>query len=85
MPRYLNLSELAHVRWLASEARRRRRPRKAARVRDYASALQSLKGTAPSNSSRRPLVPSPRRPMDTVPLDVLRDLVSALQRLAVAF
>jgi hypothetical protein len=42
MPRYLNLSELAHVRWLASEAVRWRRPRRAQRVRGYAPQLAGL-------------------------------------------
>lgn len=34
--RYLNSSELVYVRWLATEALRWRRPRRASRVRTYA-------------------------------------------------
>ena len=68
MARYLNLSELAHVRWLASEAVRWRRPRRARRVRAFAP----------------PPIPAPRRPLDTAPLDVLRAVLEGLRRLEVA-
>jgi hypothetical protein len=56
MARYLNLSELAHVRWLASEATRRRRPRKAGRVRAFAANPRIHSGASPTRSPRSPLV-----------------------------
>lgn len=83
MTRYLNLSELAHVRWLASEAMRRRRPRRAGRVRSYAPVPRTLILDGPPRSPRPPLVPSPRRPLDTTPLDGLHAALSGLQRLGV--
>lgn len=76
MSHYLKLSHLAYVRQRASEATRRRHPRRASRVRAYAV-------TRPPRSTR-PSVPSPRRPLDTAPLDVLRVVLSGLHRLAVA-
>ncbi|MBQ1081070.1 hypothetical protein [Nocardiopsis sp. B62] len=72
MGRYLNLSELASVGWLASETIRPRRPRRAGRVRGYAAFL------------RPPLIPSPRRPLDTAPLDVLHAVLAGLRRLGVS-
>lgn len=59
MSRYLNLSELAHVRWLASETMRRRRPRRAGRVRAYAAKPRALSGSRSPRPPRPPLVPSP--------------------------
>lgn len=85
MPRYLNLSELAHVRWLASETMRRRRPRRAGRVRTYASKPRTFSGSRPPRSPRPPLVPSPRRPLDTAPPDVLRAVLAGLHKLGVVF
>lgn len=66
--RYLNPSELVHVRWLASETTRWRRPHRAARVRPFAA-------VAP------PLVPAPRRPVDVVDLDLLHRVLAGLHRL----
>ncbi|GAA1072584.1 hypothetical protein [Nocardiopsis metallicus] len=84
MARYLNLSELAHVRWLASEAMRCRRPRRARRVRAYAPVPRILILGQPLCSPRTPWVPAPRRPLDSAPLDVLRAVLAGLQRLGVA-
>lgn len=67
-PRYLNPSALVAVRYLATEAMRRRRPRRASRVRAYVP----------------PLIPTPRRPMDTAPITVLRTLLEGLHRWEVA-
>lgn len=63
--RYLNPSELAYVRWLATEITRWRRPRRACRVRTFV--LQ-----AP------PRVPSPRRPVD---ITVLHRVLAGLHRM----
>ncbi|MGW5875154.1 hypothetical protein ACWFMI_01185 [Nocardiopsis terrae] len=71
MQRYLNLSELVHVRWLATETMRRRRPRRprrASRVRAFAPL---------------PRIPAPRRPLDAAPLDVLHAVLAGLHRLGV--
>lgn len=84
MPRYLNLSELAHVRWLASEAMRRRRPRRARRVRTYAPVPRTLILGGPPRSPRPPLIPAPRRPLDSAPLQILQLLLAGLRRLGVA-
>ncbi|GHC78594.1 hypothetical protein GCM10007079_16020 [Nocardiopsis terrae] len=84
MSRYLNLSELAHVRWLASETMRRRRPRRAGRVRAYAAKPRALSGSRSPRPPRPPLVPSPRRPLDTAPLDVLHAVLAGLHRLGVS-
>ncbi|GAB3695209.1 hypothetical protein [Nocardiopsis oceani] len=84
MPRYLNLSELAHVRWLASEAMCRRRPRRAGRVRAFAANPRSHSEARPARSPRPPLIPAPRRPLDTAPLEVLHAVLAGLQRLGVA-
>ncbi|GAA1464843.1 hypothetical protein NE857_04180 [Nocardiopsis exhalans] len=84
MARYLNLSELAHVRWLASEAMRRRRPRRASRVRSYAPVPRNLTLEQPSCSPRPPRVPMPRRPLETAPLQILQLLLAGLHRLGVA-
>lgn len=84
MERYLNLSELAYVRHRAAEIMRRRRPRRAGRVRTYATAPRTSSGARPPRSPRPPLVPSPRRPLDTAPLDVLRAVLSGLHQLGVA-
>ena len=67
-PRYLNLSELAYVRWLASEALRWRRPRRAHRVRAFA-----LAGPTP-----------PRRPVDLGDLTLLGRVLEGLHRLEVS-
>ncbi|GAA1078143.1 hypothetical protein GCM10009642_13550 [Nocardiopsis metallicus] len=87
MPRYLNLSELAHVRWLASEAMRRRRPhrpRRARRVRAYAPAPRTLALGESSRSPLPPRIPAPRRPLDSAPMDVLQAVLAGLRRLGVA-
>ncbi|WP_083936464.1 hypothetical protein [Nocardiopsis ganjiahuensis] len=83
MPRYLNLSELAHVRWSASEAMRRRRPRRARRVRSYAPAHRTLSSGQPLCSPRPPRIPMPRRPLDSAPLHILQLLLAGLRRLGV--
>lgn len=75
MPRYLNLSKPAYVRRCALEITSRR-PRRAGRVRVYV----AIRPPRPP----RPTVPSPRRPLDTVPIDVLRAVLAGLHRLAVA-
>ncbi|GAA1460438.1 hypothetical protein NE857_05825 [Nocardiopsis exhalans] len=85
MPRYLNLSELAHVRWLATEAMRRHRPRRARRVRSYAPVPRTLALGQPLCSPRPPRVPAPRRPLDSAPMAVLQAVLAGLQRLGVAF
>ncbi|GAA1459276.1 hypothetical protein NE857_29740 [Nocardiopsis exhalans] len=85
MARYLNLSELAHVRWLASEAMRCRRPRRANRVRAYAPAPRKLILGQPSCAPRPPRVPAPRRPLEAAPLQILQAVLSGLRRLGVAF
>lgn len=51
---------------------RPRRPRRAGRVRGYAASL------------RPPLIPSPRRPLDTAPLNVLHAVLAGLRRLGVS-
>ncbi len=79
MPRYLNLSELAHVRWLASEAMRKRRPRKARRVRAFA--LMAAPHPEPPPRPHGPIVPLPRQPVDHH-LGVLRTAVDGLRGLA---
>lgn len=76
MPRYLNFYEQAHARRCALESMRNHRSPRASRVRAY---------TAPRPPrSPRPSVPSPRRPLDTAPLVVLRVVLSGLHRLVVA-
>ncbi|GAA1116386.1 hypothetical protein GCM10009642_63160 [Nocardiopsis metallicus] len=84
MARYLNLSELAHVRCLASEAMRNRRPRRASRVRSYAPAPRNLILGQPLCAPRPPRVPAPRRPLDTAPLLILQRLLAGLRRLGAA-
>lgn len=76
MPRYLNLSKPAYVRRCALEITSRRRSHRASRVRAYA-AIRPPR-------SPRPSVPSPRRPLDTAPLEVLRTVLAGLHRLVVA-
>lgn len=64
-PRYLNHSELAYVRWAATEAMRWRRPRRANRVRAFA--------------PQAPLtIPAPRRPVDVT---VLHRVLAGLRAL----
>lgn len=90
-PRYLNLSELAHVRWLASEAMRRRRPRKASRVRAFAAMTTPHPEPRPNGPvvpvplPRRPLSTSTPRlwPLETAPLQILHAVLTGLQRLGV--
>lgn len=84
MPRYLNLSELAYVRHRAAEPSHRRRPRKAGRVRIYASSPRSLAEANQPRSPRPPLIPAPRRPLEAVPPEVLRAVLVGLHRLEVA-
>jgi hypothetical protein len=81
MPRYLNMSELAYVRHRASELVRHRRPRRAGRVRTYATAPRTPAPMRPLRAPRPPLLPSPRRPLDTAPLDVLRAVLAGLHQL----
>lgn len=83
MPRCLNLSELTYVRHRAAELVRRRRPRRVGRVRAYASAPRTLAGARTPRSPRPPQIPSPRRPLDTAPLDVLQAVLAGLHRLEV--
>ncbi len=80
-PRSLNLSALvlACVCHLVSVAFHRRRPRQAARVRAFAANPRRT-----SVRSRGPLIPSPRRPIDSAPMLVLEAVLSGLRRLAVA-
>ncbi|PWV48452.1 hypothetical protein BDW27_1104 [Nocardiopsis sp. L17-MgMaSL7] len=77
-PRSLNLSALACMCYLASEAFRRRRPRQAARVRAFAANPRRT-----TSRPRGPLIPSPRRPIDTIPMEVLGAVLAGLRRLAV--
>lgn len=85
MARYLNLSELAHVRWMATEAMCRRRPRRAGRVRSYVAVHRPPASGHPPRSLRPPQVPGPRRLLDTEePPDVLQAVLAGLQRLGVA-
>ncbi|SIO89803.1 hypothetical protein [Nocardiopsis sp. JB363] len=84
MSRYLNLSDPAYVRHRVADPNHRRRLRKAGRVRIYASSPRTSSGGHQPGSPRPPLIPAPRRPLDTVPLDVLRDVLTGLQRLEVA-
>lgn len=81
MDRYLNLSELADVRHRAAELMRCRRPRRAGRVRAFAANPPLHSEERPA---RPPLVPLPRRPLDSVPLLILQMLLSGFQRLGVA-
>jgi hypothetical protein len=81
MPRCLNLSELAYVRYRATEILRRRRPRRAGRVRGYAATPRLYSEARPA---RPPLVPWPRRLLDSVPLLILQTFLAGLQRLGVA-
>lgn len=78
-PRSLNLSALACVCHLASVAFHRRRPRQAARVRAFAANPRTT-----TSRSRGPLIPSPRRPIDSAPMQVLGTVLAGLRRLAVA-
>ncbi|MGW5875078.1 hypothetical protein ACWFMI_00795 [Nocardiopsis terrae] len=84
MPRCLNLPELASVRYRATEILRRRRPRRAGRVRAFAANPRIHSEARPSHSARPPLVPAPRRPLDTMPLEVLQAVLAGLQRLGAA-
>ena len=63
--RYLNPSEIAYVRWLATEITRWRRPRRAMRVRTFV-----LQGPPP--------IPAPRRPID---ITLLHRVLNGLHRL----
>ena len=82
--RYLNLSELAYVRHCAAELVRRRRPRRAGRVRAFAANPRIHSEEQHSRSARPPLIPAPRRPLDTAPLEILHTVLAELQRLGVA-
>ncbi|MBR8742693.1 hypothetical protein [Nocardiopsis sp. MG754419] len=70
--RYLNLSELAHVRWRAEQSIRWRRPRRAKRVRAFAVLWPS---------SNLPRVPAPRRPVDVAGPVVLQRVLEGLKAL----
>lgn len=74
--RYLNPSALVAVRYLASEAMRHRRPRRAARVRSYAP-LPHRRET-PLAPTAPPVVPAVPR---VIPLDVLSAVLDGLNRL----
>ncbi|WP_307869174.1 hypothetical protein [Nocardiopsis sp. B62] len=76
--RSLNLSQLVCVLYLATEAMSRRRPRQAARVRAFATNPRRT-----TSRSRGPLIPSPRRPIDAMPMQVLGTVLAGLRRLAV--
>ena len=84
MPRYLNLSEPVYVRHRAAEPTHRRRSRKAARVRIYASSPRTPSDGHRLCSPRPPLIPAPRRPSETVPVEVLHAVLVGLHRLEVA-
>lgn len=62
----------------------RRRPRRAGRVRAFAANPRSRSEARPARSPRPPLIPAPRRPLDTAPLQVLHAVLAGLQRLEVA-
>ncbi len=79
-PRYLNLSHLVCGLYLTTEVMRRRRPRQAARVRAFA----ANPPRQVVSRSRGPLIPSPRRPIDTMPMQVLAAVLAGLRRWAVA-
>jgi hypothetical protein len=79
MERYLNLSELAYVRHRAAEIMRNRRPRRAGRVRAFA-AMSTPHPEPRPRPHGSPMVPRPRRPMDTAPLEVLRAVLCGLQQ-----
>ncbi len=81
MPRCLNLSELTYVRYRAAELMCRRRPRRAGRVRAFAANLPFHSEARPARSARPPLIPAPRRPLDTAPLEILQVVLSGLRRL----
>ena len=81
MPRCLNLSELTYARYRAAELMCRRRPRRAGRVRAFAANPPFRSETRPA---RPPLVPLPRRPLDTAPLEILQAVLSGLRRLGAA-
>ncbi|MBR8745084.1 hypothetical protein [Nocardiopsis sp. MG754419] len=70
--RYLNLSELAHVRWRAQESIRWRRPRRARRVRAFAVLWPA---------ANPPLIPAPRRPVDVAGPVVLQRVLEGLKAL----
>ncbi|QVJ01668.1 hypothetical protein KGD82_00625 [Nocardiopsis eucommiae] len=78
-PRSLKLSALACMCHLASVAFHRRRPRQASRVRAFAANPRTT-----TSRSRGPLIPAPRRPIDSAPMQVLEVVLSGLRRLAVA-
>ena len=84
MSRYLNLSEPAPARHRAAEMIEPRRLRKAGRVRIYASSPRTLSGGHRPRSPRPPLIPAPRRPSETVPVEVLHAVLVGLHRLEVA-
>ncbi len=78
--RSLNLSALACMCHLVSVAFHRRRPRQAARVRAFAANPPHTT----TSRSRGPVIPAPRRPIDSVPMQVLGAILAGLRRLAVA-
>lgn len=84
MPRCLNPSELTYVRHRAVELMRRHRPRKAGRVRAFAANPRIHSEERLSRSARSPLIPAPRRPLDTAPLEILQAVLSGLRSLGVA-
>ena len=84
MSRYLNLSESAHVRHRVADPNHRRRLRKAGRVRIYALSPRTSSGEHPPRSPRPPLIPAPRRPLETIPLALLHAVLTGLRRLEVA-
>ncbi|MEU3307079.1 hypothetical protein [Nocardiopsis sp. NPDC006832] len=84
MSRYLNLSEPTYVRHRAAEPIHHRCPRKAGRVRIYASSPRTLAETNQPRSPRPPLIPAPRRPLEAVPSEVLPAALVGLHRLEVA-
>ncbi len=84
MSRYLNLSEPVRVRHRAAELIELRSPRKAGRVRIYASSPRTSSGGHQPRSPRPPLIPAPRRPLEVVPLELLHAVLAGLHRLEVA-
>lgn len=84
--RYLNLSELAHVRWRAEEIIRRRRPRRASRVRRYTQVRPAVTPQPVPDilAPHVPAIPEPRRPIDVTDPAPLYRVLAGLYRLGEA-
>jgi hypothetical protein len=68
-----------------TSSQHRRRPRNAGRVRAFAANPRIHPEAHSSRSARPPLIPAPRRPLDTAPMNVLQAVLAGLRRLGVAF